>query len=50
MSWTSEQRTFCVIEYLQTKSFKSVQAKYRRKFDFNKIPQKKSNLSMGEEI
>ena len=26
--------------YLETKSFKSVQAKYRRKFDFNKIPQK----------
>ena len=40
MSWTTNQRTFCVSTYLETKSFKPVQAKYRRKFDFNKIPQK----------
>ena len=40
MSWTTKQRTFCMSTYLETKSFKSVQAKYRQKFDFNEIPQK----------
>ena len=40
MSWITKQRTFCVNTYSETKSFKSVQAKNRRKFDFNNIPQK----------
>ena len=29
MSWTTNQRTFCLSLCLETKSFKSVQAKYR---------------------
>ena len=40
MSWKTKQRTFCGSAYLETKSFKSVLAKYRPKFDFNKIHQK----------
>ena len=30
----------CVTTYLETKSFKTVQAKFRRKFNFNTYPQK----------
>ncbi|KAK7112966.1 hypothetical protein V1264_012336 [Littorina saxatilis] len=40
MPWTKEQKVFCVTTYLETKSFKTVQAKYRRKFHINNYPQK----------
>lgn len=40
MSWTKEERIFCVTSYLERKSFKTVQAKYHRKFNFNNYPQK----------
>ena len=40
MPWTKEEKIFCVTTYLETKSFKTVQAKYRRKFNFNNYPQK----------
>uniref|UniRef100_UPI00358E2E41 uncharacterized protein n=1 Tax=Myxine glutinosa TaxID=7769 RepID=UPI00358E2E41 len=40
MPWTKEEKLFCVTTYLETKSFKTVQAKFRRKFNFNNYPQK----------
>ena len=40
MPWTKEEKIFCVTTDLETKSFKTVQAKYRRKFNFNNYPQK----------
>ena len=43
MPWTTEQKTFCVETYFETKSFKSVQARFRRirwKFNFNHYPAK----------
>ena len=40
MPWTKEEKIFCVTIYLATKSFKTVQAKFRRKFNFNNYPQK----------
>ena len=40
MPWTKEEKIFCVTTYLQTKSFKTVQAKFRQKFNFNNYPQK----------
>ena len=40
MPWTKEENIFCVTTYLETKSFKTVQAKFRRKFNFNNYPQK----------
>jgi len=40
MPWTKEEKIFCVTTYLETKSFKTVQAKFRRKLNFNNYPQK----------
>ena len=39
MPWTREEKIFCVITYFETSSFKTVQAKFRKKFNFNH-PQK----------
>ena len=38
MPWTREEKIFCVT-YLETKSFKTVQANFHRKFNFNNYPQ-----------
>ena len=39
MHWTQDENILCVT-YLETKSFKTVQAKFCRKFNFNNYPQK----------
>ena len=39
MHWTREEKIFC-IAYLETKSFKTVQAKICRKFNLTLIPRK----------
>ena len=39
MPWTREENIFCIIIFLETKSFKTVQAKFFRNFNFNKYPQ-----------
>ena len=38
MPWQMEQKIFCVKTYYETKSFQIVQARFRRKFSFNKFP------------
>jgi len=38
MPWSMEQKIFCVKTYYETKSFQIVQARFRRKFSFNKFP------------
>ena len=38
MPWTREEKLFYITTYLETKSFKTVQAKFYRKF--NRYPQK----------
>ena len=38
MPWSMEQEIFCVKTYYETKSFQIVQARFRRKFSFNKFP------------
>ena len=40
MALLIEEKTFCVTLYLETKSLKTVQARYRRRFDFNNFPHK----------
>ena len=35
-----EEKIFCVTTYFETKSFKTEQAKFCRKFNFNNYPQK----------
>ena len=40
MPWTREDKIVCVTTYLETKSFKTVQGNFRRKFNFNNYPQK----------
>ena len=40
MLWTREEKVFCISTYLETKSFKSMKAKFCRKFNFNNYPQK----------
>ena len=40
MPWTREEKIFYITTYLKTKSFKTVQAKLCRKFNFNNYPQK----------
>jgi hypothetical protein len=35
MAWLMGQKIFCVKTYYETKSFKIVQARYKRKFNFN---------------
>ena len=37
MPWSMEQKIFCVT-YYETKSFQIVLARFRRKFSFNKFP------------
>ena len=49
MPWTREEKIFCVTTYLQTKSFKTVLAKLRKKFNFNDYPHK-SDLYLGTQI
>ena len=40
MPSTREEKIFCPTTYLKTKSFKTVQAIFPRKFNFNNYPQK----------
>ena len=40
MPWTKDEKIFCFTTYLETKSFKTVQAKFCRKFNFNNYPRK----------
>ena len=40
MSWSTERKTFCVETYIDTKFIKTVQSKFRRRFDFNHFPTK----------
>ena len=40
MAWLIEEKTFRVTLYLETKSLKTVQVRYRRRFDFNNFPHK----------
>ena len=40
MAWSIEEKTFCVTLHLETKSLKTVQARYRRRFNFNNFPHK----------
>ena len=35
-----EEKTFCVILYLETQSLKTVQVRYRKRFNFNNFPHK----------
>ena len=44
MPWTREEIIFCASTFFNTKSFKTVQAKFRRKL--NNYSQKKTNLSL----
>ena len=41
MPWTKEGKIFCLTTYLETNSFKAVQPKFRRKFNFKNYPQKR---------
>ena len=38
MPWTRDEKIFCVIIYLETNSFKTVQAEYRRNFNLAIVP------------
>ena len=40
MPWTREKKIFCVTTNLETKLFKTVLAKYLKKFNFNNYPEK----------
>ena len=40
MAWAIEEKTFCVTLYLETKSLKTVQVRYHRRFNFNNFPHK----------
>ena len=40
MPWTKVENIFCVMTYLETESFKTVQTEFCRKFIFNNYPQK----------
>ena len=40
MAWSIEEKTFCVTLYLETKSLKTVQVRYHRRFNFNNFPHK----------
>ena len=39
MPWTKEEKIFSITTYLEMKSFKTVQAEFHRKFNFNNYPQ-----------
>ena len=38
MPWTRGGQIFCLTSFLETKSFKTVQAKFHRKFNVSKYP------------
>ena len=40
MVWSIERKAFCLTLYLETKSLKTVQVRYRRRFNFNNFPHK----------
>ena len=40
MVWSIERKAFCLTLCLETKSLKTVQARYRRRFNFNNFPHK----------
>lgn len=40
MKYTNEEKIFCVTLYLESKSYKTVQSKFRQKYDFNNFPSK----------
>ena len=40
MPWTRKENTFCVPNYLETKSFQTEPAKFCRKFNYNNYSQK----------
>ena len=40
MAWKLEEKIFCVTTYIETKSYKTVQTRFRRKFNFNTYPGK----------
>ena len=40
MAWKLEKKIFCVTTYIETKSYKTVQTCFRRKFNFNTYPGK----------
>ena len=40
MAWSMEEKTFCVTLYLETKSLKTILARYRKTFNFNDFPHK----------
>ena len=40
MTFTGKEKIFCVTLYLESKSYKTVQAKFRWKFSFNTFPAK----------
>ena len=42
-----EQKIFCVNSYYETKSFKIVQARYRKKVQFQHISKQESNFQIG---
>ena len=41
MPWMMEQKIFCVNTYYETKPFKIVQPRYRRKFNYNTFPNRR---------
>ena len=40
MIWSIERKAFCLTLYLEAKSLKTVQARYRRRFNLNNFPHK----------
>ena len=50
MSWTMEQKVFCVKSNYKTKSFKIVQARYRRKFNLNTFPNRHQIFKLVKNI
>jgi len=38
MAWKLEEKVFCVTTYIRTKSYKTVQTRFRRNFNFNTYP------------
>ena len=45
-----EQKIFCVKTYYETKSFQIVQARFRRKFSFNKFPNRSQIFKLVEKF
>ena len=50
MPWSMEQKIFCVKTYYETKSFQIVQARFRRKFSFNKFPNRSQIFKLGKKF